>query len=197
MCGHDGASAEPEEEEGTSDLDHESSCKQTLGCNPEQKKAQIEQNGYGGQALCDGLLDRSSSSREGHLVDGVGGDWHPADEMSREQRMSLGLKCKQLIDAGRLSWLARQLREPLPGRGGTAACSSKRGNAAVAEETTAAWSAGERQAAIVAVDRDGSRGRMQPWHVRQVAYIQPSVSGENGLLLVSRSGIEAGGACPV
>lgn len=36
-------------------------------------------------------------------------DLHPAQILNRTQRIEMGLKCKQLIDAGRCAWLRDQL----------------------------------------------------------------------------------------
>ena len=198
VCGHDGSAAEPEEQqEGPALKRSSSSSSEHVGRQQQEgldvlsngealsigsgghssrqqqgKKRQQEQQqvlSRDGEASGRGL-GNSSSSREQEGVGGGEGDWHPADDMPREQRRALGLKCKQLIDAGRLAWLTRTLQEPLA-EGATAACTGKEGPYTAASTAPA-----------VKANQNG----VQRWHVRQFAYIQPSVSGENGLLLVSR-----------
>lgn len=36
-------------------------------------------------------------------------DYHPADLLDRQQRIALGMKCKQLIDMGRCAWIRNNL----------------------------------------------------------------------------------------
>jgi hypothetical protein len=36
-------------------------------------------------------------------------DYHPADLLSRQQRIQFGLKCKQLLDMARCGWISSSL----------------------------------------------------------------------------------------
>lgn len=67
---------------------------------------------------------RSSSSQDQQQASqppqaATEGSWHPANSLTAQQRIQLGLKCKQLLDLGRVAWLQEQLapvlQQSLPG----------------------------------------------------------------------------------
>ncbi|WIA13914.1 hypothetical protein OEZ85_002485 [Tetradesmus obliquus] len=87
-------------------------------------------------------------------------DYHPADLLSRQQRISFGLKCKQLLDMGRCGWIHSAL---LP---------------AIQQQQQQQQQQGG----------EGVAGGDSGLDVRPVAYIDASVTGENTLLLVGRVG---------
>lgn len=50
-----------------------------------------------------------SSSSEAPADGQQRGSWQPADVLSLQERTALGIKCKQLLDAGRAAWLQQAL----------------------------------------------------------------------------------------
>lgn len=87
------------------------------------------------------------------------GAWHPAQMLSHQQRIQLGLKCKQLLDAGRCAWLQKQLAPML-----------------MSQQQ-------QQQRGEVSEGAGRVGGELQ---VQRVAYIDPSITGENTLLLLGR-----------
>lgn len=82
------------------------------------------------------------------------GAYHPADLLDRPSMISLGLKCKQLLDAGRCAWVQETLLTAI-----------------------------QQQDNHCAVQDTGGGPRLGLL-VQRVAYIDQSVTGENTLLLL-------------
>jgi hypothetical protein len=91
-------------------------------------------------------------------------DYHPADLLSRQQRISFGMKCKQLLDMGRCGWINGML---LP------AMEEQQQHGAQGRQP-------QQQHGGDGVVGGAGLG------VSRVAYIDQSVTGENTLLLVGR-----------
>lgn len=90
------------------------------------------------------------------------GGWHPATTLTHQQRIQLGLKCKQLIDAGRCAWMQQKLaplvQQPMQ----------------------------EQQQPPLQEQQQLGLGS-STLYVRRVTYIDESVSGENTLLVLGHS----------
>lgn len=95
--------------------------------------------------------------------------WHPAQALSAEERIQLGLRCKQLLDAGRCSWLQEKLAPLLQ--------QSQRQQQL---QQKALIPLQQEQAAAAGVQGGAEL------YVQRVAYIDESVSGENTLLVLGR-----------
>jgi Mg-chelatase subunit ChlD len=172
VCGHEappGAGQEAEEGE-------KNESEQQLT----QQQQQEQQQQQGRDSKCDAdqaAEDAAGSSSSGALAGVVASaaaaviaavqpgqalDYHPADLLSRQQRINFGLKCKQLLDMGRCGWIHSIL---LP---------------AMQQQQ-------QLQQQLVQQEEGGSgKADAADLGVRRVAYIDQSVTGENTLLLVGK-----------
>jgi hypothetical protein len=95
--------------------------------------------------------------------------WHPAQALSAEERIQLGLRCKQLLDAGRCSWLRGKLAPLLQQSQRQQQLHQQGMIQSQQQEATAAGVTGGAEL-----------------YVQRVAYIDEAVSGENTLLVLGR-----------
>lgn len=135
--------------------------------------------------------DRQGPRKQGSAA---AGQWHPADTLNHQQRISLGMKCKQLIDAGRCEWLQQQLCAAM--REQQQVCLGVTAVAAMSTSNTSSSSAAlhgrgcDGSDSVITNSSGNGNGSSSStssgsWpHVQRVTYIDESVSGENTLLLV-------------
>jgi hypothetical protein len=167
VCGHEAPPG------ASQDADGEEQPKQQ-----QQQQQQLRRNSAPDADQAAEEDDSSSSSSSGPLAGVVASaaaavlaavqpgqelDYHPADLLSRQQRIDFGLKCKQLLDMGRCGWIHRML---LP---------------AMQQQQQ------QPQQQLVQQEEGGGGPAVEAGlGVRRVAYIDQSVTGENTLLLVGK-----------
>lgn len=99
--------------------------------------------------------------------------WHPSQLLDHQQRIQLGMKCKQLIDAGRCAWMQDSLACLMQQQG-------EQPQHAAAGSSVPQRNSNESNKAA------GASGDSGTFVVQRVAYIDESVTGENTLLVLGR-----------
>lgn len=146
-----------------------SSTTNTATCNPTSTAQQKSRCSPAGDVAAAGrhagVQQRKQKQQQQQQQERGGGAWHPADTLTHQQRIQLGLKCKQLIDAGRCAWLQDCL-------------------APLMHHTRQQQQQQQLPRASGSVDGAAASSDHSAIRVQRVAYIDESITGENTLLLL-------------
>lgn len=181
LCGHETPAGEAGQDASIDFRAH------TSGHTPGASPGQADGSTAGAEPAHDSC---SGSSRpEKHVNDGDQVSDDPLVLLSRTERMALGQKCKQLIDAGRVLWLAEQ--------GFQASLFSDGVHAVLCSVFVYDFAHEALTSACASFDyTSASFSDLAMLQVQSVLYVDPKISGENRLLLATRPWPAASTALP-